>query len=95
MMLILIYEINNEIHEEQIQQIRQNRMLIAVPGVWCPFMLRVYRCVFCFVSLLFVYMCVRMPLSLKSIVGVPLSQVLPGYLITAHHLCAFLLYLAR
>ena len=32
MMLILIYEINNEIHEEQIQQIRQNRILIAVPG---------------------------------------------------------------
>ena len=32
-LLILIYEINNEIHKEQIQQIRQTRRLIAVPGV--------------------------------------------------------------
>ena len=29
------------------------------------------------------------------IAEVPSSQALPGYLITAHHLCAFLLYLAR
>jgi len=52
-------------------------------------MLRVYGCVFCPISLLSVYMYVRMPLSLRSIVGVPSSQALPGYLITAHHLCAF------
>jgi len=58
-------------------------------------MLRVYGCVFCSIFLLSVYMCVRMPLSLRSIAGVPSSQVLPGYLITAHHLCVFLLYLAR
>jgi len=51
--------------------------------------------VFCSISLLSVYMCVRMPLSLRSIAGVPSSQALPGYLITAHHLRAFLLYLAR
>ena len=31
----------------------------------------------------------------RSIAGVPLSQAAPAYLITAHHLCAFLLYLAR
>jgi len=31
----------------------------------------------------------------RSIAGVPLSQAAPSYLITAHHLCAFLLYLAR
>jgi len=50
----------------------------------------------CFVLfLLSVYVCVRMPVSLRSIAGVPSSQALPGYLITAHHLCAFLLYLAR
>ena len=54
-------------------------------------MLRVYGCVFCSISLLSVYMCVRMPLSLRSIAGVPSSQAL----ITAHHLCAFLLVLAR
>jgi len=29
----------------------------------------------------------------KSIAGLPSSQALPGYLITVHHLCAFLLYL--
>jgi len=32
-------------------------------------------------------------ICLRSIVGVPSSQALSGYLITAHHLCAFLLYL--
>jgi len=40
-----------------------------------------------------VSMCVRMPLSLRSIAGVPSSQALPGFPITAHHLCAFLLEL--
>jgi len=34
---------------------------------------------------------VRMPLSLRSIAGVPSSWALPGYPITAHHLCAFLI----
>ena len=60
-------------------------------------MLRVYGYVFCSISLLSIHMCVRMLLSLRSIAGVPSSQALPGYLITAHHLCAFkfLLYLAR
>jgi len=41
------------------------------------------------------HMCVkkaRMHLSLRSIAEVLSSQVLPGYLITAHHLCAFLMY---
>ena len=37
----------------------------------------------------------RMPLSLRSISGVPSSQALSGYLIIARHLCAFLLYLVR
>ena len=40
-------------------------------------------------------MCVRLPFIPWSIVGVSLSQALPDYLITSHHLCAFLLYLAR
>jgi len=31
----------------------------------------------------------------RSIAGVSLSQAAPAYLITVHHLCAFLLYLAR
>ena len=38
--------------KEQNQQIRPNRKLIAAPGVWCPFMLRVYGCVFSSISLL-------------------------------------------
>ena len=56
-------------------------------------MLGVYGCVFFSISLLSVYMCVRMLLSLRSIAGVPLGWALPGFPITAHHLCAFLLYL--
>jgi len=34
-------------------------------------------------------------IGLRSIAGVPLSQAALAYLIAAHHLCAFLLYLAR
>jgi len=56
-------------------------------------MLRVDGCVFCSFSLLSVYMCVRIPLSLRSIAGVSSSQALPGYLFTTQHLCAFLMYL--
>jgi len=37
------------------------------------------------------HVCVRMPLSLRSITGVPSSRALPGFPITAHHLCAFLM----
>jgi len=35
---MLLCEINDETYKEQIQQIRQNRKLIAVPGVWCQSM---------------------------------------------------------
>ena len=64
---------------------------------------------FCSISRLFV--CLRMRMSTskqyanvyvksifigpRSIAGVPLNQAAPAYLITAHHLCAFLLYLVR
>jgi len=34
-------------------------------------------------SLLFDYMCIRLPFFLWSIAGVPSSQALPGFLITA------------
>ena len=37
----------------------------------CQFVLRVYGLVFCYISLLFVYMCARMPVSPRSIAGVP------------------------
>jgi len=51
--------------------------------------------VFCSISLLFDYMCLRLPLSPMSIAGVLWSRALPSSPITAHHLCAFLLLLAR
>ena len=50
-------------------------------------MFRVYGCVFCSISLLFAYMCIRMPSSPGSIVEV--GRLLLGFPITAHHLCAF------
>ena len=40
-------------------------------------------CVLCFMKFLFEYMCTRLPFILWSIAGVPSSQALPGYLITA------------
>jgi len=46
-------------------------------------MLRVSWCIFCSISLLFDYMCMRLPFILWSIAGVPSSQALPGFLITA------------
>jgi len=68
--------------------------LYAVSGGCGSFMLRVYRYVFCSISLFCVYMCVRMPSpSPRSIAGVPSGQALPGFPVTAHHLRPFLLYL--
>jgi len=60
-----------------------NTKSITVSGVCCLSLLRVYACVSCFISILFVYMYVRMPSSPGSIAGVSSSQVLPGFLITA------------
>ena len=67
--------------------------LYAVSGVCCSSMLHVCGCLFGAISssLLSVYMCVRMPLSSRSIAEVPLSRALLGFPITAHHLCAFLM----
>jgi len=72
-MIIPLHKINNETYEETIQQISSSTSLIASPGVCCSFVLRVYRCVFCSGPLLFVHMCVHMPLKSRSIVGVPSS----------------------
>ena len=46
-------------------------------------MLRVSSSVFCSMSLLFDYMCMLLPFIPWSIAGVPSSQALPGFLITA------------
>ena len=53
-----------------------------------------WMCVLFYFSFVCLHVC-AMPLSSRSIAGVPSSQALPGYLITVHHLCAFLLYLVR
>ena len=58
---------------------------MAVSGVCCLSMLHAYAYVFCSISMLFVYMCVRMPLSVRSIAGVPSGWALLGFPITAHH----------
>jgi len=42
--------------------------------VWCPSILRVYGCVLCSIDVLPVYMCVRMPINLRSIAGVSSSK---------------------
>jgi len=91
--VILRYEINNEIYKEKIQQIIQNRKFIAVPGVCCSSMLHVYRdaSVSCSISILFVYVYARMPSIPRSVAGVPSSRALPGFPITAHRVCAFLI----
>jgi len=77
------------IHTGKIQQICQHRKLIVIPGVWRKSTLRFYGCVLCSISLLSVYMCVRIPLSSRSIVGVSSSRALPGF--PSNHLCAFLI----
>ena len=46
-------------------------------------MFRVSWCVFCSISLLFDYVCMRLPFIPWSIVGVPSGHALPGNLITA------------
>ena len=69
--------------EKTIQIHKMNTKLIRVSGLCCLSLLRVYACVSCSISILFVYMYVRMPSSPRSIAGVPSSQALPGYFITA------------
>ena len=45
-------------------------------------MLRVFLSILCSMSLLFDYMCMRLPFIPWSIAGVPSSQALLGFLIT-------------
>jgi len=54
-------------------------------------MLRVDGCVFCSISLLSVYMCVRIPLSSRSVAGESSSRALPGPGFLSNHLSAFLI----
>jgi len=59
--------------------------LITILGVCCQCLslLRVYACVSCSISILFVYMYVRLPSSPRSIASVPSSWALLGFPITA------------
>jgi len=57
--------------------------IIIVSHVCSSSLLRVYWYVWCSMSFLFEYMCTRLPLIWWFIAGVPSSQALPGYLITA------------
>ena len=110
--LILIYDIHHEIDKEQIQQTRQNTQLIAVPGVWCPFInlfqftinmslsMRVlfyssFVCISAYANVYSKTTIKKQNIKKILVAGVPKSQAAPAYLITAHHLCAFLMYLAR
>jgi len=56
---------------------------MIVPRVCSSSMLRVSLCVFCSMSLEIDYMCMRLPFIPWSIAGVPSSQALLGFLITA------------
>jgi len=63
-----------------------NRLKIkitVVSNVCSSSMLRVSSSAFCSMSLLFDYMCMCLPFISWSIAGVPSSQALPGFLITA------------
>ena len=60
-----------------------SKQLIIVSGVCCLSLLRVYACVSCSISILFLYMYVHMPSSPRSIAGVPSSRALLGFPITA------------
>jgi len=62
---------------------KKPKKLSIVPRVCSSSMLHVSSCVFCSMSILFDYMCMRLPLSPWSIVGVPSRQALLGFLITA------------
>jgi len=83
------YQRTSKIYKEKIQQIGERRKLITIPAAWRKSRLRVYGFVFCSISFLSVYMCVRMPLSSRSIAGVPSSRAFPVF--PPHHMCVFLI----
>jgi len=64
------------------------KKLIIVPRVCSSSMFRVSWCVFCSISLLFDYMCMRLPFILWSIAGVSSSQALPGFPYYCASICA-------
>jgi len=78
---------------------KSNTIVITIQNKFLFFM-----CVLFHASFVGIYACanfyfkttiIKQTIGIILHAGVPMSQAAPGYLITAHHLCAFLLYLAR
>ena len=54
-----------------------------------------YVCIYAYANVYLQTTIIKQNIKIILIAGVPKSQAAPVYLITAHHLCAFLMYLAR
>jgi len=94
--ILHIRNINNEISKSNITFITIHTKFAHVHVC---FVLLSFVCIFAYAHVYFKTICKcilkSIFIGLRSIAGVPLSQAAPVYLITTHHLCAFLLYLAR
>ena len=94
--ILYIRKINNEISKSNITFITSQT---KSAHVHVCFVLLSFVCIFAYAHVYLKTICARIIKSIfigpKSIAGVPVSQASLAYLITAHHLCAYLLYLAR
>ena len=92
-----IRKINNKISPSNITFITSQTTSAHVHV--CYVLLSPFACIFAYALVYFKTICECIIKSTfigpRSIAGVPSSQAAPSYLITAHHLCASLLYLAR
>jgi len=61
----------------------------------CALFYSSFVCISAYANVYSITTIITQSIKLKLIAGVPKSQAAPVYLITAHHLCAFLMYLAR
>ena len=102
-----MYDIHHKIDKDQIQQIRQNRKLIAAPGdvhsanlfqftinmslSMCVLLYLSFVCTSAYTNVYSKTITIKQLMKLKLIAGVPKSQAVSVYLITVHHLCAFLM----
>jgi len=95
-MILYVRKIHNEISKSNITFITSQT---KSAHVHVYFVLLLFVCIFAYALVYFKTICECIIKSISigpmSIAGVPLSQTAPAYLITAHHLCASLLYLAR
>ena len=94
--ILYIRKINNEISKSNITFITGQT---KAAQVHVCFVLLLFVCIFAYAHVYSKTICARVIKSIcigpKFIAGVPLSQAAPAYLITAHHLCAFLVYFSR